>query len=153
MKLATVLLLLVLPGGATRPAPVDASGTVTVAYPEGYRSWAHVKKRADQPRPSELREHRRFFQHIYANPPGHGGLSDARAFPDGSTIVFDWLEMREKDGAFEEGPRASGRRDGEGLTALCQYRRVGIPEIRQGQSSRARRRADPRRNASPATTV
>lgn len=28
-----------------------------------------------------------------------------RAFPEGSVIVFDWLEMQDNNGAFLEGPR------------------------------------------------
>ena len=44
------------------------------------------------------------FQHIYANPEAMTGYR-TRAFPEGSIVAFDWLEMRENDGAFAEGPR------------------------------------------------
>jgi hypothetical protein len=102
MKLATILLLLALPGSALAwhlSAPSDAP----VAYPEGYRSWTHVKSALVSP------THQSFasiggFQHIYANPQAMAGYR-TRAFPEGSIVVFDWLEMRDKAGAFEEGPR------------------------------------------------
>ena len=102
MKLATILVLLALPGGALAwhlSAPSDAP----VAYPEGYRSWTHVKSALVSP------THQSFasiggFQHIYANPQAMAGYR-TRAFPEGSIVVFDWLEMRDKAGAFEEGPR------------------------------------------------
>ena len=28
-----------------------------------------------------------------------------RTFPEGSIVVFDWLEMRDNNGAYEEGAR------------------------------------------------
>jgi hypothetical protein len=74
-----------------------------VAYPEGYRGWGHVKSTAIGP------THRSFatmggFQHIYANREAMAGYR-TRAFPEGSIVVFEWLEMRQNDGAFAEGPR------------------------------------------------
>lgn len=102
MRLATVLLLLVLHGTALAwhfSPPADA----TAAYPEGYRGWTHVKSALVSP------SHQSFstiggFQHIYANPQAMIGYR-THAFPEGSIIAFDWLEMRDKAGAFEEGPR------------------------------------------------
>lgn len=74
-----------------------------VAYPEGYRSWTHVKSGLISP------SHANFgvnggFQHIYANGPAMVGYR-TRTFPEGSIVVFDWLEMRDNNGAFQEGPR------------------------------------------------
>ncbi|HKE58826.1 MAG TPA: cytochrome P460 family protein [Pyrinomonadaceae bacterium] len=74
-----------------------------VAYPEGYRNWAHVKSSLISP------SHKAFatmggFQHIYANPEAMTGYR-TRTFPEGSIVVFDWLEMSESNGAFLEGPR------------------------------------------------
>ena len=74
-----------------------------VEYPEGYRNWSHVKSSLISP------GHRNFantggFQHIYANPQAMSGYR-TRVFPQGSIIVFDWLTMTDKNGAFEEGPR------------------------------------------------
>lgn len=74
-----------------------------VAYPEGYRTWAHVKSGVISP------THRNFantggFQHVYANAEAMVGYR-TRAFPEGSIITFDWLEMRDTNGAYQEGPR------------------------------------------------
>jgi hypothetical protein len=74
-----------------------------VEYPEGYRNWNHVKSGIISP------THRNFattggFQHIYANPQAMTGYR-TRAFPEGSIIVFDWLMMQDKNGAYEEGSR------------------------------------------------
>lgn len=74
-----------------------------VPYPVGYRGWAHVKSTAIGP------AHKDFassggFQHIYANAEAMVGYR-TRTLPEGSVVVFEWLEMREKDGAFAEGPR------------------------------------------------
>ena len=74
-----------------------------VPYPDGYRTWAHVKSSVIGP------THANFattggFQHVYANPAAMTGYR-TRAFPDGAVIAFEWLEMQEKQGAFSEGPR------------------------------------------------
>jgi hypothetical protein len=104
MKLATVLsLVLALGGGGARRAPVSAEAAAAVTYPEGYRSWTHVKSALVSP------AHPQYssiggFQHIYANEQAMIGYR-TRAFPEGSVVVFDWLEMRDNAGAFAEGPR------------------------------------------------
>ena len=74
-----------------------------VAYPDGYRTWTHVKSALISP------THRNFanmggFQHVYANAEAIVGYR-TRTFPEGSIVVLDWIEMRDRDGAFEEGPR------------------------------------------------
>ncbi len=104
MNRATVLLLSALLGGvlASRRS-VSAVVLAPVAYPEGYRQWVHVKSSLISP------AHAQFatlggFQHIYANPAGMVGYH-TRAFPEGSIVVFDWLEMQDANGAFTEGPR------------------------------------------------
>ena len=79
------------------------SAAEPVAYPEGYRGWAHVKSGVISP------THKNFaitggFQHIYANPEAMTGYR-TRNFPERSVIVFDWLEMKDVAGAFVEGPR------------------------------------------------
>jgi hypothetical protein len=101
MKLATVLLLMVLPGALAwqTSAPPDPAPD----YPAGYRDWVHVKSALVSP------AHRNFanqggFQHIYANPQAMIGYR-TRAFPEGSIIAFDWLEMTDVNGAFLEGAR------------------------------------------------
>jgi hypothetical protein len=81
----------------------SADTSRTVAYPEGYRSWVHIKSALIGP------AHRTFatnggFQHVYANVAAQAGYR-TRSFPDGSVIVVDWLDMTVQGGAFIEGPR------------------------------------------------
>lgn len=96
MKVPAVLLgCLLLWQSSDSGPPVD--------YPEGYRNWTHVKSAVISP------SHRNFastggFQHIYANSQAMTGYR-TRAFPEGSIVVFDWLTMEDKNGAFEEGSR------------------------------------------------
>ena len=102
MRLAIILLLLAWPGAAL-VRQLSAPADDPPAYPEGYRGWQHVKSSLISP------AHQNFassggFQHIYANPQAMVGYR-TREFPEGSIVVFDWLEMRDKAGAFEEGPR------------------------------------------------
>jgi len=104
MKPATILLPLVLLGSILAwQQSVSADDQAPLAYPEGYRNWVHVKSRLTSP------SHTRFasiggFQHIYANPAAMAGYR-TREFPEGSIVVFEWLEMRDDEGAFQEGPR------------------------------------------------
>ena len=105
MKLATVFLLVALVGSAVawQPPSAPIQAPAAVAYPEGFRSWGHVKSAAIGP------AHKSFainggFQHIYANSQGMIGYR-TRAFPEGSVVVVEWLEMRDNGGAFVEGPR------------------------------------------------
>ena len=101
MRLATGMFLLALPAGALAwqvSAPADA-----VAYPEGYRDWAHVKSALVSPAHASFATNGG-FQHVYANPQGMIGYR-TRAFPEGSIVVVDWIEMRDNNGAFEEAAR------------------------------------------------
>jgi hypothetical protein len=101
-----VLIAVTLLGGVVAwqaPAPAAGVEVATVAYPEGYRDWVHVKSSVISP------AHGNFavmggFQHIYANDEAMKGYR-SRAFPEGSVIVFDWLEMNEANGAYTEGAR------------------------------------------------
>ena len=99
MRLATIPYPAVLVlAGVTSAPPV-----VPVPYPDGYRAWTHVKANVIGP------AHKDFatqggFQHIYANAEAMTGYR-TRAFPEHSVVVFEWLEMTERDGAFAEGPR------------------------------------------------
>ena len=94
----TALLALVL---ASRPW--QAPPPEEVAYPEGYRSWNHVKSGLVGPSHATFRANGG-FQHIYANAKAMEGYR-TRAFPEGSVIVFDWIELRDTLGKFVEGPR------------------------------------------------
>jgi len=104
MKTAVVFLLLILLGSALSQQPSPSVAEVAqVAYPEGNRNWVHVKSSLIGP------THKGFstmggFQHIYANSEAMVGYR-TRAFPEGSIIVFDWLEMKDNAGAIAEGSR------------------------------------------------
>jgi Cytochrome P460 len=99
VKLTAVVLLL----GSLGSADGWRAAASPAEYPEGYRTWAHVKSTVIGP------THPNYatsggFQHIYANAPAMSGYR-TREFPEGSVIAFDWLEMKENNGAFTEGPR------------------------------------------------
>ena len=104
MKLSAVLLLFALLACVFVSRPSSPAGASPVlAYPDGYREWTHVKSSLIAPAHKDFVE-MGGFQHIYANPEGMIGYR-TRNFPEGSTIVFDWLEMQDLDGVFIEGPR------------------------------------------------
>lgn len=103
MKLATVSFLALFGGIIVWQPSQSAGSNASVAFPEGYRSWAHVKSTLVSP------GHARFanmggFQHFYANAQGMVGYR-TRNFPEGSIVVVDWLEMQESTGTFLEGSR------------------------------------------------
>lgn len=84
-------------------ASLSADDAKPVPYPDNFRSWSHVKSGAIGP------QHANFasmggIHHVYANPQAMNGYR-TRQFPEGSVIVFEWLEWREKEGSIEEGPR------------------------------------------------
>lgn len=86
---------------AMRPSVSAAPDATPPAFPEGYRTWQHVKSGLIGP------AHKRFasvggFQHVYANRQALQGYR-TREFPEGSVIVFEWLEMTENEGAYVEG--------------------------------------------------
>jgi hypothetical protein len=68
----------------------SADEGATVAYPENFRSWSHVKSGVIGP------QHKNFaslggIHHVYANPQAMAGYR-TRKFPEQSVIVFEWLE-------------------------------------------------------------
>ncbi|HZS05529.1 MAG TPA: cytochrome P460 family protein [Blastocatellia bacterium] len=75
----------------------------TVAYPAGYRQWVHVKSVLVGPK-SPMYESYGGLRHLYANEKAMEGYRTGR-FPDGSVIVIDLFEIREKEGTTTEGPR------------------------------------------------
>lgn len=85
---------------ALRPA---STADDVVAYPEGYRTWAHVKSGVISPSHATYATNGG-FQHIYANAQALEGYR-TRNFPEGSVIAFDWLAMSENAGAYVEGAR------------------------------------------------
>lgn len=99
---ATALLMVVVSASAARHAGPTADSD-RLAYPEGFRQWAHVKSSLIGPS-SQRFDTSGGFQHIYANAQAMVGYR-SRAFPDGSVIVFEWLELRDQEGFYREGPR------------------------------------------------
>ena len=74
-----------------------------------------------------------------------------RAFPEGSIVVFDWLEIRRQQRRLRRGRAAPGRRDGQGLAAFRQdWRRSGFQRFVKDSKETAQRRL-PRNSVSPAT--
>jgi hypothetical protein len=78
-----------------------AAGDDAVPYPEGYRSWRHVKSMVIQ---EGHPLHGAFggIHHLYANAKAMQGYSTGR-FTDGAVIVFDLLEAPGAGGAITEG--------------------------------------------------
>jgi Cytochrome P460 len=104
MKSAIVLALFAALGSVLAgQQSVSADINAPFAYPDGFRLWSHVKSGVISPAHKTF-ERNGGFQHVYANEPAMVGYR-SREFPEGSIIVFEWLEMRDNQGAFEEGPR------------------------------------------------
>ncbi|HEY4326691.1 MAG TPA: cytochrome P460 family protein [Mucilaginibacter sp.] len=85
---------------ATYFRPADGND---VPYPEGYRSWAHVKTALIQ-KGSPAFVHWGGFHHIYGNAKAIDGYK-AGKFDDGSILVFDVLEATSRDSVVSEGKR------------------------------------------------
>jgi len=89
-----------------------------VPYPEGYRTWTHVKSMAILPG-HPLHESFGGIHHLYANAKAVQGYRTGQ-FKDGSVIVFDLLEADTRDAALNEGARkavAVMRRDAKRYAA------------------------------------
>ena len=73
-----------------------------VSYPEGYRTWQHVRSAYIGPGPG----HDRFggLHHIYANAKAMQGLRTGE-FGDGAVLVFDLLETEAKGNSLLESRR------------------------------------------------
>lgn len=76
----------------------------SVGYPDGYRSWAHVKSMwlSDK---HGLADPFAGLHHVYANPKAVTALRSKGAFPAGSVIAFDLFEAAPKEEAMVEGKR------------------------------------------------
>lgn len=84
-------------------AAAVAGSEPRVAYPEGYRTWTHVKSmliEAGHP----LFDSFGGIHHLYANEKALAGYASGR-FPDGAVIVFDLLAANAEDHAVTEGAR------------------------------------------------
>lgn len=74
-----------------------------VAYPDGYRSWTHVKSMVIHP-DHGLADPFEGIHHIYANEAALAGL-DTNEYGKGATFVFDLLNQEQGGGATQEGTR------------------------------------------------
>lgn len=74
-----------------------------VPYPEGYRSWHHVKSMVIQPGHA-LHDAFGGIHHVYANEAALSGLSSGR-YADGAVFAFDLLATNEGGNAIQEGQR------------------------------------------------
>ncbi len=100
---ARQLVLVMILVGATLAAMLGATEGKPVAFPEGYRKWAHVKSVIVGPA-SPFFGRVGGWHHIYANELAVQGYNAGR-FADGSVLVFDVLETREVNGNTTEGSR------------------------------------------------
>jgi hypothetical protein len=80
-----------------------AAGPGPVLYPDGYRSWHHVKSMVIETG-HPLADPFAGIHHVYANPAALQGLRSGK-YPDGAVIAFDLLEAPAKESAVTEGPR------------------------------------------------
>ncbi|HTQ66876.1 MAG TPA: cytochrome P460 family protein [Puia sp.] len=80
-----------------------SSKNIPVPYPEGYRSWTHVKSSFLGPQ-NPLYKFRGGFIHIYANQKALNGLQTGN-FTDGSILVFDVIKEINNNGDLSEGER------------------------------------------------
>lgn len=74
-----------------------------VPFPEGYRSWAHVKSAVVTPLNSNYSTSGG-YHHIYANSLAMEGYKTGK-FPNGAIIVADFIEMVDNQGIIYEGKR------------------------------------------------
>jgi hypothetical protein len=88
-KINAVSLLLLIISGAKL-----ADDLAAVDYPEGYRSWVHVKSMIIQPG-HPLENPFGGIHHIYANPKAMQGMSSGE-YERGAVFVFDLLNYHEE---------------------------------------------------------
>ncbi|MDH4126333.1 MAG: cytochrome P460 family protein [Gammaproteobacteria bacterium] len=85
------------------PLLAVAMTTHSVAYPEGYRSWTHVKSMVIHP-DHGLADPFEGIHHVYANDSALAGLR-SNTYEDGAVLVFDLLSQVPGGGATQEGER------------------------------------------------
>lgn len=96
---AAVVMLVV----ASATTASQGGGGSVVAFPEGFREWVHVKSALVSARHPNF-QRSGGFRHIYANPKALTGYRTG-TFPQGATIVVDWIDGQDTDGMFSEGAR------------------------------------------------
>lgn len=87
----------------TAMAAIPARAAGEIDYPEGFRSWTHIRSATVGPQSPAWP---RFggFHSIYANPAAMEGYKSGK-FPDGSVLVFDNHETVPFQGAELQGKR------------------------------------------------
>ncbi len=100
--LALVPIALTIASVKTFAAPPSASPKVD--YPEGYRSWTHVKSMWLAPEHG-LADPFAGLHHVYVSTAGEDALRSGRPLPDGTVLVFDLMQATVADHAIVEGPR------------------------------------------------
>lgn len=69
-------------------------------YPEGYRSWTHVKSMLIHSKDHPLYDPFGGLHHVYVNDKGVKALKSGGTYPDGSILVFDLYDAKEDNGAY-----------------------------------------------------
>ena len=72
-----------------------------IAYPTGYRKWTHVKSMVIFSKEHKLFDKFGGLHNVYVNDIGWPSLQKARAYPDGSILVFELFDVRSSQGAIE----------------------------------------------------
>ena len=88
---------------AEPPQTAQAAKAGSVAYPEGYRAFTHVKSlilKGNHPLANPFEG----LHHVYANAKAVSGLKSGK-YEDGSVLVFDLLESQDANNATAEGKR------------------------------------------------
>jgi hypothetical protein len=93
-KFNVVFLLLFIISGANLAGEPAAADTAVVNYPEGYRSWSHVKSMIIKPG-HPLEDPFGGIHHIYANTKAMQGLNSGE-YEQGAVFVFDLLNYHEE---------------------------------------------------------
>lgn len=69
-------------------------------YPEGYRSWTHVKSMLIHSKDHPLYNPFGGLHHVYVNDKGLKAVKSGGTYPDGSVLVFDLYDVKEDGGAY-----------------------------------------------------
>lgn len=94
---ATVLALALWATGALQVSSAQSEG---LKYPEGYRSWTHVKSMLIHSKDHPLYDPFGGLHHVYVNDKGLKALKNGGTYPDGSILVFDLYDVKEDNGAY-----------------------------------------------------
>lgn len=104
-RTAALLVAAVLSAVALVTLTANGPRPARVAYPEGYRSWTHVKSMAIVDDTHPLFGAFGGIHHVYVNAAGLAALRAGKPFPDGAVFVFDLLSADSAAGAYTEGAR------------------------------------------------